>query len=113
MPVVIIERVHHAWTEMMGSSCADFDHLAFAGYAVVRLEMVRVLELQFGVRCKFCEMQGKVDTIVAAKEAPASPSSTTNVSISSGEVSQASYDHCAPSSIKSPFKTQYGNCINE
>ena len=95
--VMLVERVHDAGPQLIGFPVSDINDLALTRDAVVGLEVVRVLEFEFGVRGNLGQMQREVHPIVAAQEAQAPPTFAVDVSLSSVQLSQSSYDHCPPS----------------
>src|SRR5207247_8505575 len=76
--------------------------------AIVCLEVVRVLELEFRVRGNLGEMKREVHPIVAPQKAAAPPTFAANVSFGSVQLSQTSYDHCS----STPVNIKVDSCIS-
>src|SRR6185437_1716307 len=96
MLVVLVERVDRAGPDRKGPSGRHLDDLALAADAVVRLEMVLVVEVQLGALRDDGVVDRAAHPVAAQDEAAALPSRPAHVAFRADDVVETADDHDLP-----------------
>src|SRR5262249_20191699 len=101
--IMLVERVDGAGTDRIGAAGRDIHHLAFAGDAVIGLEMVLVVKAGFAAFLHHRVMQRAAHPVIAQDEAAALPAGTADIARAAGNVVESTHDHGVPSSLIPSF----------
>src|SRR5690242_1533817 len=91
--VVLVERIDRAGADRKDFSGRHLDDLALAADAVIRLEMILVVQMQLGAFRDDCVVYRAAHPVLAQDEAPALPARPADVALRAADIVETAYDH--------------------